>query len=365
MSVPIFQLKKEEMQGRIKSLQTLLSKEHLDACVLEQPDDLFYFTGLHLSYGRLWVHKKKTSLFVDSRYIEVAMKDSFVQPVVLFNEEKEKAFVNSLGPAKIAFDGTTLSYSRFAELSKFLEKCGNSSSLIPKERLTSPIRMIKGMFEIKELKASANILKSAFWFLRGKIKVGMTEVELAREFEIFLRLAGAERAAFEPIIAFGKNSAMPHHRAGKTKLKENQIVLMDLGVVVNHYHSDMTRVFFQGVPDPILLYLTSVLKKAHTAARLLCKPGVRLGQLDEAVREVMRKDNMEQYFTHSLGHGIGLETHEAPKVRFDSIDKDLLLEPGMMFTIEPGLYLPGKGGVRWEDMVLITKNGCQIITDGK
>ena len=353
------------MQGRIKRLQTLLSKEHLDACVLEQSDDLFYFTGLNLSYGRLWVHKKKTALFVDARYIEVAIKNSSVEPVFLFNEEKEKAFINSLGPAKIAFDGTTLSYNRFVEIRKFLDKCDNTFSLIPKERLTSSIRMIKGMFEIKDLKASATILKSAFRFLKGKVKVGMTELELAREFEIFLRLAGAESAAFEPIVAFGKNSAMPHHRAGKTKLKENQIVLLDLGVVVNHYHSDMTRVFFQGVPDPILLYVTSVLKKAHAAALLLCKPGVKIGQLDRAVREVMRKENMEQYFTHSLGHGIGLETHEAPKIRFDSVDKDLVLEPGMMFTIEPGLYLPGKGGVRWEDMVLITKNGCQIMTDGR
>lgn len=350
------------MQKRLKRLQEYLAFLNVDACILEDPFDLYYFTGLNLSYGRLWVYTKKAALFVDPRYIEAAMKGSFVQPVLLLKEENEKNFLRTIRPSQIAFDGATLSYMRSYELQKLLERCDLSFKLVAKERLTSPIRMIKDPFEIKEIKASATILKKVYRHLRRKLKEGTSEQELATEFEIYLRLCGAESAAFEPIIAFGKNSAMPHYRAGKAKLKKDNVVLMDLGVVVGKYHSDMTRVHFHGVPNPLILRLASVVKKAHKAALLLCKPGTRIGQLDEAVRAEMRKENMEEYFTHALGHGIGLETHEPPRLRFDSKDKDIELRPGMVIAVEPGLYLPGKGGIRWEDMILITKNGHENLT---
>ena len=365
MSVPFFQLRRDELQKRIRRLQEYLAQEKIDACLLEDPIDLYYFTGLSFSCGKLWVHKKKTALFVDSRYIEVAEKNSYVQPVFLLKEEAEKTFLLSIRPEKIAFDGATLSYMRAFELQKLLERCSFPFQMIAKDRLTAPIRMIKDLFEIKELKASASLLNKAFLHLRRKLKDGVTEAEIAREFEIYLRQSGAESSAFEPIVAFGKNAAMPHHRAGKTKLKKDNLILMDLGVVVNKYHSDMTRILFNGVPNPILLRLASIVKKAHKAAVSLCKPGVRIGALDEAARAEMRKENMEEYFTHSLGHGIGLETHEPPKVHFSQKDKDLELKPGMVITIEPGLYLPGKGGIRWEDMILITKNGHENLTGSK
>jgi len=352
------------MQKRLKRLQEYLVFLGVDACILEDPYDLYYFTGLSLSYGRLWVHKKKAALFVDPRYIEIATKSSYVEPVLLLKEENEKNFLKTIRPEKITFDGATLSYMRSYELQKFLERCQIPFTLIAKERLTSQVRMIKDPFEIKEIKASANILTKVFLHLRRTIKEGMSEMDVAREFEIYLRQCGAESAAFEPIIAFGKNSAMPHYRAGRTKLKKDSIVLLDLGVVYGKYHSDMTRVLFHGVPNPVLLRLASVVKKAHRAALLLCKPGTKIGALDEAVRIEMRKENMEEYFTHALGHGIGLETHEPPRLRFDSKDKDLELRAGMVIAIEPGLYLPGKGGIRWEDMVLITKNGYEMLTGG-
>lgn len=352
------------MQNRLKRLQSYLALEKVDACLLEDPADLYYFTGLDMSYGRLWVDKTKAALFVDSRYIEAAKQGSYVQPVFLLKEENEKTFVQHIRAEKVAFDGATLSYIRSFELQKFLERCGRPFQLVTKDRLTFPLRMVKGMLEIKDLKASVQILKKAYRLVKERLKEGVTEAQIAREFEVGLRLLGAEKSAFEPIIAFGKNSAMPHYRAGKAKLKKDQIILMDLGVVVNHYHSDMTRILFHGVPHPQLLRLASVVKKAHKEALKLCRPGVCIGQLDEAARSVMRKENMEEYFTHSLGHGIGLETHEAPKIRFDSKEAGLVLQPGMVITIEPGLYRPGIGGVRWEDMVLITKDGFENLTSG-
>jgi Xaa-Pro aminopeptidase len=142
------------------------------------------------------------------------------------------------------------------------------------------------------------------------------------------------------------------------------MILLDLGLVLDGYHSDMTRVLFHDKPDPVMAGLCSVVRRAHSAAVALCSPGTKIGALDEAARCVMREEGLEQYFTHSLGHGIGLITHEAPRIRFDSIDKDTHLTPGMVITIEPGLYLPNKGGVRWEDMILITETGHMNLTKG-
>lgn len=163
--------------------------------------------------------------------------------------------------------------------------------------------------------------------------------------------------SFDPIIAFGKNTALPHHHPGDTKCKENDIILCDLGVVLDDYMSDMTRVNFVGKSDPELLHLFEVNRAAQRNALSKCRPGALLKELDLAAREVMAKAGLEEYFIHSLGHGIGLEVHEYPRIKFDGLDCNLKLEPGMAITIEPGLYLPGKGGVRYEDTVIITQEG--------
>jgi Xaa-Pro aminopeptidase len=142
-------------------------------------------------------------------------------------------------------------------------------------------------------------------------------------------------------------------------MKGGDIVLIDIGVIVEKYHSDMTRMLFYQKPDPELEKLHHINKSAHDAALLLCRPGTKIGMLDRAARDVMAKHGVEALFVHSLGHGIGLETHEYPRIKWDGEDKDLLLQPGMVFTVEPGLYVPGKGGVRYEDTILITEAGYE------
>lgn len=150
---------------------------------------------------------------------------------------------------------------------------------------------------------------------------------------------------------------MPHYRAGKAKLKKNDTALIDIGVVVNGYHSDMTRVLFFGKPDPLLKKMYPIVKEAQKAALSMCRPGIAVKELDLAARHVMNKYGVEQYFIHSLGHGIGLETHEAPRIKWNGEDKEMLLKPGMVITIEPGLYFPGKGGLRYEDTIIINEQG--------
>ncbi|MCX6989345.1 MAG: M24 family metallopeptidase [Chlamydiae bacterium] len=352
------------MQSRLLRLQDLLQKYKVDACVIEEPKDLLYFTGIAMSAGRLWVHSKKVALFVDGRYREVCIKNSVIQPVFESKAEVERDFLRDIHVKKALFDGASTSFSRAAELKHFLHASVNGAEDIAIDRFTMPLRMMKGAVEIHDLKQSIRILKKAYRHLQTTIQTGISEQALAQEFEVMLRRLGAQDAAFDPIIAFEKNTAMPHYRAGRSKLKQGQMILFDLGVVYEHYHSDMTRVMFHGIPNPRLLRLVFLVKQAHKAAVALCKPGITFGQLDTAARQVFREHNVEEYFVHSLGHGIGLDTHEMPTIRFQGIHKDMELQSGMVFTIEPGLYIPGVGGARWEDMILITDKGHENLTEG-
>lgn len=360
----ILQIRKEETQSRLLRLQELLKKYQVDACILEDPNDLLYFTGIKMSAGRIWVHRKKVALFVDGRYKQVCSQQSCIQPVYDLKAEVELEFLQSLSLRKVIFDGSATSFSKGIELQKRLHDSLSGVEIVAVDRLTMPVRMIKGDVEIHDLKASIKILQKAYRHVQSKIQTGISEQALAQEFEISLRLLGGQASAFDPIIAFEKNAAMPHYRAGRDKLKNGQMILLDLGVICHDYHSDMTRVIFHGRPNPVLLRLVFLVKQAQQAAIALCRPGVTFGELDEAARIIFRANDVEEYFVHSLGHGIGLDTHEIPTIRNQGIHKDLKLQKGMVFTIEPGLYIPGLGGARWEDMILITDKGCENLTQG-
>ncbi|NGX47987.1 MAG: hypothetical protein K1000chlam3_01373, partial [Chlamydiae bacterium] len=208
-----------------------------------------------------------------------------------------------------------------------------------------------------KMKKSAKFAYAAYEYIRKKVRPGVTEIELAKQLELYCLKNGAESMSFEPIVAFGKNTALPHHHPGKTKCKENDIILFDLGVMLEAYASDMTRMDFIGKVDPKLRQLHDINKAAQQVALSKCRPGVALKELDLAARRVMKNAGLEEYFIHSLGHGIGLEVHEYPRIKFDGPDRNLKLEAGMAITIEPGLYLSGKGGVRYEDTVVITPKG--------
>jgi Xaa-Pro aminopeptidase len=333
---------------RIKKLQKALKAEKLDGCLVDNSVDLRYLTGLQLSLGALFVLQRKCCLFVDGRYLEVAQNLSPV-PVQPLSNDSKLAFLKDV--QTLAFDGDHMTYSNFLQLKKLKFK------LVSKPELLRDLRLIKDMGEIGTMKKAAEFGYMAYLYLKGLLRPGVTEIELARELEIYSLKNGAEGMSFEPIIAFGKNSSLPHHRSGETKLKVNDIALFDLGVVVDKYCSDMTRVEFVGKPDPELKKLYDINFKAQRAALAKCKPGVKLKELDLAARKVMADAGVEKYFVHNLGHGIGLKVHEYPRISKDHANKDVELEPGMAITIEPGLYLPGKGGVRYEDTIIITPRG--------
>ena len=331
----------------------MLKRLQVRGCLIEEPMSLFYLTGLQLSLGKLWVTPKKACLFVDGRYIQ-ACKESSPVPAVLVTDKAIQKFIADEELKSVGFDSQATSYERFKALKKSFPKI----QWHPIPKLLKEIRAVKDAKEITLMKKSAQLLWKGFEHIKSILKVGITELEVAREFEIYCLQHGARGLAFEAIIAFGENSAKPHYHPGAVKLKKNMLVLVDIGVDVDHYHSDMTRIVFFGDVDLRLREIYAVVRKSQRAAFKACRPGVTAGDLEQVSLKVIRDAGMEHLLLHRLGHGIGLETHEFPSLTSAGDDKTAVLKPGMAVTLEPGLYIPGIGGVRYEDTVIVTPKGA-------
>ena len=338
---------------RILSLQKKLKDLSLDAFLLEDPLDLYYLTGRSFSAGQLWIAQEQVILLVDKRHIQEA-QESLSIPSHLKSWDASLEFIQKNRIKSIGFDSSKTSFERVLELQK---KLSPTLSWEPIPKITQEMRKIKDAGELALIKKSAAILWQGYLYIKTLLKEGIKEKEVAKKFEIFCLEQGADGLSFEPIIAFGENSALPHYRAGERVLQKGDIVLIDIGVMFNRYASDMTRVVFFGTPDPLLSSWLDFTISAQQAAIELCIPSTSVKELDVKARSILKKFEVEQYFIHALGHGVGLEVHEAPLIRFDS--EGGVLKPGMVITIEPGLYLPGKGGVRYEDMIVITETGFE------
>ena len=308
-----------------------------------------------MSRGTLAVTRDQAMLFVDGRYTAYAEKNSPC-PVGSLVGDAPIQFLRRQNARSVGFDSAAITYDQF----RFLEKSMQGMQLVAKSALLKALRMRKEKREIEAIREAQKLTIRGCEQVISKLKVGVSEEELAFVFEHFIRTHGGSGLSFEPIIAFGENSAYPHHRSGSTKLKAGQIVLIDVGAIVNRYHGDLTRVHFFGKVDSELEKMLLLTQRAQLSAINAVRPGAKIKDLDLAARAIFRQAGVEERFTHGLGHGIGLETHEAPSVRSDGVDAELILEEGMVFTIEPGLYVPGLGGVRWEDIICVTKQGADL-----
>lgn len=322
------------------------------AVLVTNPIDIYYLTGLTLSAGSLVVRHEGSFLLVDGRYIEACKESS---PVPAYLTEEGKLFQRIQGT--LIVDQDQISYGAYLKLEEEAKKAGVKLKAL--SSFVTPLRAIKDANEIALLKEAADLGSEGFDFASSLLKEGITEEEVACELDCFWRKKGSQGVAFEPIIAFGANSAMPHYRASTTALKRGDIALIDIGVKWKHYHSDMTRVVFFGEVDPKLKTIHAVVKQAVEAALSRLKPGILSGDLDLAARQVIVDAGYGDNFTHNLGHGVGLEIHEFPFLKKGS---SIPLQEGMVVTIEPGIYLPHLGGVRLEDTVVITKDGYENLT---
>ena len=342
--------KESQIAGRLKSIGRWLAEWKIDALLVTNPVDLYYLTGISFSEGVLIVFKSGGVLIVDGRYFEMASQLAHVK-VELFDESiLRKLFTKKTA---LGFDALSLAYRQYADLAKSL----NNVKLVPIDAPVQQIRAIKDSDEIKQIKKACALCVEGFEFIVKRLKKGITEIELAKTLQMFWLEKGADGVAFEPIIAFKQASSMPHYRAGSQKISGNGPLLIDIGVQLDHYTSDMTRMVHIGRPKDDFLEVFEIVKGAHEKARLTLLPKESTQEVDRAARDFIKNRGYEKEFSHSLGHGLGLDVHELPRLR--KRPPATLLEGQMVVTIEPGVYLPGKFGVRLENTYVVKKKAAQ------
>lgn len=343
---------------RVQNIQSWLAKNGLDFLIILNPIDLYYLTGIKLSKGYFLLAKEQAWLLVDARYYE-ACKEVSTVPVLLNLAEDAVlvSLIKDLQVKNLGFDAETITYQEYVGLCSLLAP--EKVSLQGLDQFMKRMRLVKDLAEIAVLKKAADLCSAGFDLVCSMLAAGVTELQLATELEIYWLRKGAQGPAFEPIIAFGAHSSRPHHRATNQMLKIDSPVLIDIGVVLDNYCSDMTRTVFFGKPDPLLEQVYATVEAAQKKALALCRPGQLTTDIDAAARQHIKNAGYE--FSHGLGHGVGLEVHELPVLRNVSASATLLQE-NMVVTIEPGIYLEGIGGVRIEDTILITSQGYESFT---
>ncbi|MCK9602858.1 MAG: aminopeptidase P family protein [Candidatus Omnitrophica bacterium] len=348
------------MNPKLKHIYTGLKKNNLDLLFVTSAANISYLMDYPSRDSYLLISKKANIYFTDSRYTEEAKARLKGKAKII--EIKGPLFKmiadtsRKLGGRRIGFEETNLTFENYKRLKQALSQ---NMNLLPAASLIEAQREIKNNQEIKKIKEAARITIAAFGFIRKFLKPGVKEIEVAAELERFIRYKGAQASAFDIIVASGKNSSFPHHITSAKKIRNNEPVLIDVGVEYSGYKSDLTRVFFLGKMSSLYREIYEIVLQAQTKAINKIEPDVLINTIDTAARESIRQAGYAENFTHALGHGIGLETHEAPRVSGKNINA---LKPGMVLTVEPAIYLPGKFGVRLEDMVLVTRKGCVILS---
>jgi Xaa-Pro aminopeptidase len=348
------------VNSRLKSIHSTLKQRGLDGLLVSLPANISYLTESLSRDSYLLVSLKESIYFTDSRYTEEAKV--FLKDNVKLKECNGFVFkhiaeaVLSLELRRIGFEER---YLPFAEFTKIKEYSREKFNLIPTHSLIEDKRQLKDAQEIKKLRKAAKITALALEHIKQFLVPGVKEIEIVAELERFIRYQGARASAFDIIVASGPNSSQPHHLSGQRKLKDNEPILIDLGVDYQGYKSDLTRVLFLGKINVLVRQVYDIVLKAQELAIKRIRPGAEMAEIDRVAREYIAAQGYGGYFTHNLGHGFGLEIHEAPHI---SGREASAIKPGMTFTVEPGIYLPGKFGIRIEDMVLITTNGCEVIS---
>ena len=319
-------------------------------------ESLYYLTGF-TGEGGLVLTQDKILLITDSRYTEQTKREVPDLPVYIVKkgyEEEIAQVINDLGITRLSLSSRRMSHY-------LVNKLGNAvtAQIVPQDDPVGELRKIKDSDEILRIREATRVTEESLQELLSEVKVGVTERHLALRLEWLMRTRGAERVAFDLIIAAGENTALPHYQPGDRKLREGDLLLCDIGAQVNHYCSDMTRVFSVGEPTQQAKELYDLVLRANRTGVAALKPGASGKEVDAAARDVIAAAGHKEHFGHGLGHGVGLEVHESP--RLSPLSKDTL-QPGMVVTVEPGVYLPGFGGVRIEDLLVVTENGYESIT---
>jgi Xaa-Pro aminopeptidase len=342
----------------LTKLRSSLVEHNLDAILVSQPENRRYLSGFTGSSGWLLISAEQALLATDFRYYEQVERQA---PQFALAKIKGKfpdllpSLLADVGVARLGFESQHVTVD---QLYTWSEAAGDVE-WVPLKETIETIRAVKDEDEIEALRRSAALTDAAFAHLLESIQPGMTEQEAAWEIERYMRTHGASKVAFDLIVAAGPNGALPHARPGDHAIQPGEPIVIDIGCVVDGYCSDMTRTICLGQPDPEYLQVWELVLRAQQAAEMIIRAGISGFEADAAARDLITEVGYGEQFGHGLGHGVGLAVHEKPSA--SRLSKDTLLT-GMSLTVEPGIYLPGRFGVRIEDLVIVQEAGIEILS---
>lgn len=350
----------EKRQGAIRKM---MESRDLDAILffgLEnfRLENIRYLCGFTGSDGALVLTRKECHFLTDSRYWTQSELEVKGAQIVHYKKKLDgvSSLLSELGVKRIGFESAVLPFSLHQSLSKRLP---GETELIPVEEEIKNLRAVKDDEELALTRKAIDIASKAYKHILGKLKEGVVEKDIAFEMEFFMKKQGAQDMGFDIILASGTRSALPHGKASDKRIERGDLILIDFGSMFRGYHSDQTRTVVCGTPSPEQEKIHRVVKEAQAKAIEAVRPGIPIHQVDAAARDHIRQMGYGEYFGHGTGHGIGLAVHEDPGVNEENKG---VVQEGMVFTIEPGIYIPDSGGVRIEDMVRATSGGAEVLT---
>lgn len=357
---------KKEYIKRLESIQTYLQNEKIDTAMIIDPANVFYYTGFlsnpHERFMALVIDSKKdqASLFVPALDEEIARNDSIVQTIVPISDEESpftKLQANLIGDIfTFGLEKKAVNVSRYQHLQETFPK----ASFIDIQPFIASARMKKSLVEIEKMKNSIQIVERVLAEGIKKVQIGMNEMDLTAELEYLMRKFGAEGPSFSTTVLSGEKSALPHGSPGSRTIENGDFLLIDLGVIKDGYCSDITRTFVIGEASEKQKEIYDIVLQSTNAGLDAIKAGVPLKTFDIAARNVIKEKGYGEYFNNRVGHGLGIEVHEDPSIHENNGD---IAERGLLFTIEPGIYIPDYGGVRIEDNVYINEEGkAEVLT---
>jgi len=355
-----------EYQSRIQQFTDYMEQHSLDVAMITSPIHIYFFTGYysdpHERFLGLLLDRRAevVTLFVPSLDVESVKQASFIEQLVpvLDTDDPYQLLREKIGGKvdKLGIEKNAINLIQYEQL----QRCAVIGEFVDVAPFILSLRLIKSAAEIEIVRKAVSVVEHVLAEGVKKVKPGISELEVVAELEYQMKVFGAERPAFETTVLTGVRSALPHGRPNQTKIKRGDYLLFDLGVFVSGYCSDITRTFVVGEANKEQQRIYETVLRANLKAIDSVQAGLEIGQLDREARKVIEQSGFGVYFTHRVGHGLGLDIHENPSIHQQN---QLKIEPGMLFTIEPGVYIPELGGVRIEDDIVVNKEGkAEVLT---
>jgi len=343
---------------RLEKIRGFIGEKGIDAYFIQSLNNLRYFSGFTGSNGYLLITAEKAVLITDQRYSEQARQEAAGWEVIVHGLDPFSTIaeaIRQLGVATIGYESKEITDFQITALREGVR----GVEWIPFVDVCIGLRSVKEECEVASIQTSLKIAEDALEKLLPSIRPGVSEREIAIELEIFMRKLGSEAPAFDTIVASGTHSALPHAKPTDRTIEKNDVIVIDFGATWKGYRSDITRTIIVGELEPPLQKIFDCVHLALEQAVAGIKPGSTCHEIDKLARDVFVAADLEAYSLRGLGHGVGLDIHEFPRVVMNNPAR---IEPGMLFTVEPGVYVPNVGGVRIEDMVVVTDEGCRVLT---